>query len=146
MSKSAKEAKILAIYQNIINDLDPIVFSNDLKTFLAGSFRAKGCEAGPSRPQAQVWYIYAVFINTFDPFMHSGWHFLYSFTPKYNALYSEQRVDLHSCIFKRNSSFERFHNHTQYAPVSLRLECTVCIFNFTHSLSFERFQNLLHWV
>jgi hypothetical protein len=44
MSKSAKEAKILAIYHNIINDLDPIVFSNDLKTSLAGSFRAKDKE------------------------------------------------------------------------------------------------------
>ena len=44
MSKSAKEAKILAIYHEIINELNPTVFSNDLKTFLAGSFRAKDKE------------------------------------------------------------------------------------------------------
>jgi hypothetical protein len=44
MSKSAKEAKILSIYHDIVNELNPIVFSNDLKTFLAGSFRAKDKE------------------------------------------------------------------------------------------------------
>jgi hypothetical protein len=37
MNKSAKEAKILSVYHEIlINELNPIIFSNDLKTFLTG--------------------------------------------------------------------------------------------------------------
>jgi hypothetical protein len=44
MSKSTQEAKILSIYHDIVNELNPIVFSNDLKTFLAGSFWAKDKE------------------------------------------------------------------------------------------------------
>jgi hypothetical protein len=41
MSKAEKEAKILAVYLDTINELDPIMFGNNLKVFLSGSFRVK---------------------------------------------------------------------------------------------------------
>ena len=41
MSKAEKEAKMLAVYRDAINKLDPIMFGNDLKVFLSVSFRVK---------------------------------------------------------------------------------------------------------
>ena len=41
MSKAAKEAKTLETYLEIVNDLDPLSFPDDMKAFLSGSFCAK---------------------------------------------------------------------------------------------------------